>query len=131
MTPLQHQLRDACKTYPEFDVQFREDYSGRGMYGRRCVGIVGRPTECRAILARVICDLREDLKTVQMGSSEEESDRVFQEAVDTLLDYATDSMGMGGQIFYWSELEPWPEEEPAHDGQPDEAQEWHDFDPDC
>lgn len=23
------------------------------------------------------------------------------------------------------------EDEPEHDGQPDEAQEWHDFDPDC
>jgi len=27
--------------------------------------------------------------------------------------------------------EDWDEEEYAYDGQPDEAQEWYDFDPDC
>jgi hypothetical protein len=29
------------------------------------------------------------------------------------------------------ELETMAEEEDYHDGQPDEAQEWHDFDPEC
>lgn len=34
----------------------------------------------------------------------------------------------------WSDEEDgyvWPSEEDEHDGQPDEAQEWHDYDPDC
>ena len=38
---------------------------------------------------------------------------------------------MDGRIYYWPELESIEEVEPEHDGQPDEAQEWHDFDPDC
>lgn len=36
----------------------------------------------------------------------------------------------GGQVFDWKEG--WVNAaECEHDGQPDEAQEWHDFDPDC
>ncbi len=32
---------------------------------------------------------------------------------------------------YYKDHDEDEEEEPEHDGQPDEAQEWHDFDPDC
>lgn len=31
----------------------------------------------------------------------------------------------------WSGHDDEGDDEPEHDGQPDEAQEWHDFDPDC
>lgn len=31
----------------------------------------------------------------------------------------------------FDEIEDYDQEEKDHDGQPDEAQEWHDFDPDC
>lgn len=138
MQPLQKQLADACRNYLEdvgLEVEFYSGYSGRGMYGRECVGITGSDRDCRELIGRVICDLREDLKSVRLGSSEDENDRVFDEAVSILLNYSQDSMGMGGVILYWPELEVLPEDqmndEPGHDGQPDEAQEWHDFDPDC
>lgn len=32
---------------------------------------------------------------------------------------------------WYDEREQFDEEYPADDGQPDEAQEWYDFDPDC
>lgn len=31
-------IRNYCE---ENDLEFRDDYSGRGMYGKRCVGFVG------------------------------------------------------------------------------------------
>lgn len=46
-----------------------------------------------------------------------EERRAFQELFNTCEDFMTLS----------EELE----DEAEHDGQPDEAQEWHDFDPDC
>lgn len=30
-------MEDFCK---EYDIDFRDDYSGRGMFGRKCVGFV-------------------------------------------------------------------------------------------
>ena len=139
MIPLQKQLADACRDYLEdvgLEVDFRSSYSGRGMYGRQCVGITGRDRDCRELIAKVICGMREDLKSVQLGSSEEENDRVFDEAVGILLNYDWDSMGMGGVILYWPQLEVLPEEmmrddRDEDDGQPSEHQEWQDFDPDC
>lgn len=35
------------------------------------------------------------------------------------------------QFFGFSDLPGGPQDPDADDGQPDEAQEWHDFDPDC
>lgn len=118
MITLQQQLRDAVENmgWPDDDVSFRNSYSGRGMYGRECVGIVGSFESCMAVIGEVIKENKEEPG--------------FDEMVDQLLDFSQDSMGMD-VILYWPELAALEEEEPGHDGQPDEAQEWHDFDPDC
>lgn len=54
----------------------------------------------------------------EMGKEEY---RAFKELFNACEDFLTAS----------EELETIVEEEDYHDGQPDEAQEWHDFDPEC
>jgi len=103
---LQQKLKDAC-AYHE-NARFRNNYSGRAMYGKRCVGIVGSYGECMAVIAKVIIDSRAELSRVQMGSSEEECTRLFTEAVYTLLNYTQDNMGLD-IILYWPSLGPVPE----------------------
>lgn len=120
MQALAQLIKDAVEQYGDEDaVSFRNDYSGRGMYGRQCVGIVGDESTCMKIVGQVIKD-----------AHAQGMDFEFDEAVDTLLDSCRDSMGRD-IIVYWPEVAPLEEREPEHDGQPDEAQEWHDFDPDC
>lgn len=114
MTTLQEQLRDACDDSGE--VEFYNGYSGRGMYGEQCVGITGSFSDCMLVIAELIKAEREESG--------------FNDMVDQLLDFKQDSMGRD-VILYWPDLEKAEDREEEHDGQPDEAQEWHGFDPDC
>lgn len=105
---LQKLLKESAQYLQEYQgsgVRFTNDYSGRGMYQRQCVGITGSPSECAEAITRTVCQLRAKFKTVQMGSSEEEQDQIFEEAVASLLDPRSDSMGRG-IIQYWPELPP-------------------------
>lgn len=105
----QYYLRDAIPEYVE-DVRFRNDYSGRGMYGKRCVGISGSMGECQGAIAEAIVLAGIDSQKVQMGSSREETDEFYRQLVHTLLNYSEDSMGMG-VILYWPQLEAIPGDE--------------------
>ena len=106
MQSIQQLLKDACEQSEdsEYDVSFRNDYSGRGMYGRNCVGIVGSETGCLKLIAEVLKGAREELKSVQPGSAEWENDQLFGEMVDTLMNFDRDSMGRS-VILYWPQLE--------------------------
>ena len=85
---LQELIKDAAECADE--VTFRNGYSGRGMYGKKCVGIVGTMINCMAVIAEVIKTCKDD--------------EDFDEAVDTLLQFTTDNMGWD-VIVYWEELE--------------------------
>jgi hypothetical protein len=116
-------IKDAVAQFDDLDaVSFRNDYSGRGMYGRRCVGIVGDETTCMRIVAEVI-------KAAHVAVDNDLLE--FDDVVDLMLHSSRDSMGRSDIILYWTEIEPLEDRLPDDDGQPDEAQEWHDFDPDC
>ena len=141
MFNLQELIKDACEYVGDDGaIEFRNSYSGRGMYGRECVGVVGSFETCQALIAQVIKDLSSRLTGAARDSKDPESSKTdedladveyeFDQAVDKLLSYRFDNMGLQ-MIFYWPDLDPLEEEEPEDDGQPDEAQEWHDFDPDC
>ena len=41
----------------EDEVSFYNNYSGRGMYGNRCVGITGSERACNRLIAEVIKDM--------------------------------------------------------------------------
>ena len=120
MQELAQLIKDAVDNFgDEETLSFRNNYSGRFMFGRECVGIVGSESDCMEIIREVIKDAH---------AQGMEFD--FDSLVDTILDYGRDNMGRD-MIFYWPNVQSLPETEPEHDGQPDEAQEWHDFDPDC
>jgi hypothetical protein len=84
------------------DVSVRESYTGRGMFGRSCPGLTGSMSGCMAVIAEVI----KEAHTAGVDNDEV----VFEEVVDTLLDFRRDSMGRD-VILYWPEL-PAFEEEP-------------------
>jgi hypothetical protein len=98
---LQQLVRDACEQ--SGDVNFRNDYSGRFMYGKRCIAITSNRNDCMLVIAGAITGLREKLMTVQMGSNAEEQYKVFDEGVRTLLDFKEDSMGLD-VVLYWPTL---------------------------
>lgn len=77
------------------DVRLHLSYSGRGMFGRKCVGIAGSTSATQALLAEVISDLYDH------SDSDEEFD--FREAVRQLMMFSTDSMGYS-IIMYWEQL---------------------------
>jgi hypothetical protein len=77
MYTLQTLLRDACNDSGE--VEFRHNYSGRAMYGRECVGITGDMSDCMLVIGEIIKQQKEEPS--------------FDDDVDMLLDFKTDSMG--------------------------------------
>jgi hypothetical protein len=101
---LQLLLKKACED-AGMASSYRNDYSGRGMFNRQCVGVTGTLAECMTFIGNAIIALRARLKTIQEGSSEEEQDRIFAQAVETLLSFEEDFMGRG-MIAYWRHLEP-------------------------
>lgn len=65
----------------------REEYSGRGMYGRSCPGFEGSDEDFRKFLI-ALSHLGEDGYTLAMQMTEA----------------STDSMGKSDKIFYWRNL---------------------------
>jgi hypothetical protein len=106
----QYYLRDVIAEDGDHgSVRFRNDYSGRCMFGKTCVGITGTMRDCQEVLSEALTRAGIDSQTVQLGSSREETNRFYRQLVKTLTDFRTDSMGMGS-ILYWPELPPIPEE---------------------
>lgn len=100
--------------FPNPDVSFRNGYSGRGMYGANCIGIIGRDADCQRVIADVVKQLRNQTMKVQLGSSELENTQVFEQGVDMLLGAAVDRLGYD-TIYYWPGLEPIPSNNPVWD----------------
>ena len=115
MQSIQQLLKDACEEAGDESINFRNDYSGRGMYGRRCVGITGTMAECQLIIAEVIKQMSSSLVAAALAAggavditladqlADKEDD--FDLNVTRLLNFCRDSMGMSGVILYWPELE--------------------------
>lgn len=95
-------LKDACEAHGE--VNFRNDYSGRGMYGKRCVGIDSDMTSCMAIIGEVI---KQCASNIAKDDPHAQAD--FEMAVDILLQFDRDSMGRD-VILYWPDLQEEEEE---------------------
>lgn len=98
------------------DVSFRTDYSGRGMYGRRCVGLTGSQTAVQDVIAELVNELVQDLFDDAIDCDEGEENAAYrkndevQEAIRKLLvRQSRDSMGLD-VIVYWSNVQ-WQEEE--------------------
>ncbi len=72
-------------------------YSGRGMYGKSCLGVsCDSPISCVMQVISTFCENADDVDSVK-------------ELVEALSDPSTDAMGRGG-IVYWTDI-PWLEDE--------------------
>lgn len=93
-TYLIEMLENTC----DGNVSFRPNYSGRAMYGQTCVGLVGSFEDCMKVISSVICEMHEE--SVSDFEDEVETGIDFSEAVETLLNFRQDSMGLQA-IIYW------------------------------
>jgi len=82
------------------DVQYRHNYSGRGMYGKRCVGITGGRIEVQKILADVMHQIMDAVVDSQDAQVREEA----RDVIDVLMDYRSDNMAHD-IIIYWPNVE--------------------------
>jgi hypothetical protein len=90
-------LREALgdMSQPEFDFEVREDYSGRGMYNRECVGFVtDSPLELHGAICAVLAE----------ANAEWDEDTDFYGIDWFLLKPRADSMGRSS-ILYYSNLQ--------------------------
>lgn len=114
MDSVQKLLKAACEDSGE--VQFRNDYSGRGMYGKRCVGITGSMRECQRVMASVATALAQESFETAIDCDEGEENAAYdlndqvQKGLDSLMSFRTDSMGLD-VIVYFEDLEPLTEED--------------------
>jgi hypothetical protein len=117
MQSVQEALREACEDVGDSDiVSFRNTYSGRGMYGRQCVGIVGSMAECQLVIAQVIKTLSMALSRVAKESVDPDysateddladTENDFDLAITSLMNFSMDNMGRSDVILYWPSLEP-------------------------
>lgn len=104
------------------DVTLR-DYSGRGMYGRKCIAIVGSMSACQEVIAEVLKQASEEMFDAARDMTDEDANAVydqqsiFQDMIGTLVTFNWDSMGLS-QVVYWPELA-WVEDELPTDQQID------------
>ena len=99
MPTLQTLIQEACQYGP--NVEFRDNYSGRGMYGSQCVAIVGHRQDCQQLIATVIQNMAEWLDTDDTHAPFQQ----FNQYVEQIMQYDWDSMGFD-QVWYWPDLKP-------------------------
>lgn len=99
------------------DVSTRS-YSGRAMYGARCIAIVGSGRDCMKAIARVINSKIQLLAAQELArvECEEVSEHNIEvedvtELVEELMNYRQDSMGRDDIVVYWPDAEMSDEDE--------------------
>lgn len=105
MNSIQSIIKAACHQHGE--VEFRDDYSGRSMYGTECIGITGSMRDCQNVLGSLISQLTHDTFMSAMNArdgAEEDAAYDFNDEVQSTLALLTsfeiDSMGQDN-IMYW------------------------------
>lgn len=88
-------IKESVENMGDEGVSFYNGYSGRGMYGRKCVGITGDMQGCMRVVG-------ETLKYVHEVA--EEDGMSFDRVVDALMAFMQDSMGRD-IIIYWPDIE--------------------------
>lgn len=104
---LQERIKQACNEIGDVTC---ESYSGRGMYGDKCLGIVGSSRDCYKVLAFVIGSQAQELFDDALQSSDDNINQLhdenddLQSNINTLIaDFRTDSMGYD-IVMYWPEI---------------------------
>ena len=83
------------------------DYSGRFMYGRKCVSVEGSESLLQCLFKAVLLDYHQSWIEAEnqrmIGNDATAPDILYEELLDLLLvNYKTDSMGRG-IVVYWPE----------------------------
>ena len=97
------------------DIEVRS-YSGRGVYNRQCLAVVGNISELRVLIATVISEAHtsvfeaaiETESDIDKDQADAESNALI-DLIDQIMDYETDSMGLS-TVLYWPSVE-WVEPE--------------------
>lgn len=95
---IQERIKQACDEIG--DVEYQR-YSGRGMYGDQCVGIVGSWRNCMNVIGFVIKAHNDEL----FGAEDDVSFEEFNTNVDMLMDFRSDQMGRSDVVVYWPDIE--------------------------
>ncbi len=105
MLTLQEYISNACAS--DEDATFYNGYSGRGMYGAHCVGVVGSRAAVMRVIGEVIKELARDTAPTLCFNCQapDDSKLSFDDAVDMLMCYSEDSMGLD-RIYYWERIVP-------------------------
>ncbi len=102
-------IKSACDDAE--DMRFRESYSGRGMFGRTCVSVVGCMQSFQQMMFTVLAESASELQDTTIDGTEEEAAEAFSQHmsfIQHITDFKMDSMGLD-TIFYWEDLEVNPE----------------------
>lgn len=84
----------------ELGVEYRPDYSGRGMYNRSCIGVVGAFSDCMDVIKSVLIYVH----NAELDCGNDDTAYDFESALGDLLDYNQDSMGRS-VILYWPSMQ--------------------------
>ena len=84
----------------DVDVQ-ATGYSGRGMMGRMCLGIIGSDPALYAVQERLLAGFLD----VARFASEDERTQMLEDGAELFLEPRRDSLGYE-RVLYWPELEP-------------------------
>ena len=77
------------------DIETRDDYSGRGMYGNEVSAVVGDLGDIMACVAQAMKSLVEDLETAKEGDEYPDPD----DFIDDLRNTSIDNMGRSYVIY--------------------------------
>lgn len=96
------------------ELVLHNDYSGRGMYGAKCIGVAGEKDVILEMIAYIIQEAHAAHvsavvhSTLHPSDESEEAERVASNfansVVNTLLDFSEDSMGRDTVIVYWENV---------------------------
>lgn len=110
-------FRDVCDDY---DISSRTDYSGRGMYGRNCVGIVGDAGDLVRFLREVAPEVEaesltaEEGRAVQAKIDDDETGHTYALMIsDEWYAMSVDNMGRD-MIYYWPGIQAVEPEDDSH-----------------
>lgn len=92
-------FRTVCDDH---NIRWIVDYSGRGMYGLRCVGIIGRARDFARFMLAVVPLIDEDYHAERGGDEDNMVTNI--ECSDEWFDAAQDNMDTE-MIYYWPRIQ--------------------------
>lgn len=105
------QLQERIKEMADNGYVEYRSYSGRGMYGKSCVGITGSYRDCQRLLSDIAAEIIDDVYTTAIDCGDDEKEMIHagnvanqsKEDIENLMNYSTDNMGLD-IVMYWPNI---------------------------